>query len=1200
MAVRTTLLLVAVLALIVPNADAAERWVSFDSTPESAPSVSIVSSDLSGLVVRIDVPGIVAEEVETAGGIFTRLSLPGYGQTSVVGEALLPTIREFVELPHGATAEVRALDVDRATVPLSALGVGHPLLPVQPPVEKVPGALERAEFVLSQAYYAHDALHPEAFARVGESGVLRGRDFVQLEVNPIRYNPARNEIEFVTSAVIAVDFAGGDAAETRRLVDRYSNAYVGKLAADLFINHQAFESRYDIPLPIGYLIITHDNFYDEILPLAAWKHAKGHQTTVTRTSEIPGGSTKENIKAYIQDAYDTWPVPPTFVLLVGDTGYIPYWVGTQSSSPTTDLYYVTMDGSGDWDPDIWIGRFSCTTDAQVINLVEKTVDYERADWVNGTRFIPKAVFMASEDNWPVSEGTHNYVISTYLEPEGYWCQKLYSHTYDATTAQVSAAFNEGRSLGIYSGHGSINSWGDGPPFSASNVNALTNLDMYPLVHSYSCLTGQFSSACFGETWTNAVNKGAVVFWGSSVTSYWDEDDILEKRAFKAFIEEDYDTACGISHRALYWLYQHYGGGGSTRRYFEMYNILGDPGLDIWTHEPSTLTVSYPGQIPIGTTSLDVTVTDGGSPVESALVCVVKEDDGVYEAYYTNASGIASVAMSPAPAAPGALALTVTKHDYYPHEGEVLVSSANAAYCVFESQVIDDDSSGGSSGNGDGVADAGETIELLVTLENVGNEVAYGVSATLSTADSYVTVTDGYEEYGDIPISGTAQCQEDYDFDISWDCPDGHTVLFEVAATDDDTTWISQTSVVVSAPVLVVDDYVVDDSPGGGNGNGCVEAGETVSLTVTLANDGSSDIENVDATLSTTDPYVTILDDSASAAAVLAGSTATLTPEFTFLLDSGTPDHHEIVLDLSLSGAGGYLASAEISIMSGGGLSEQFEGSGTDWVHYAVTSGFADQWHVETYRSHSATHSWKFGGAGSGNYTDSADGALETPPVCIGSGGELAFWHWLYAEEESSTSAWDCALVEISTDGGSTWSVLVPVGGYSHVKNDNPANPLPPGTPCWSGYHDWREESFDLTAYEGANAIFRFRFASDGYVTEEGWYVDDVNVSSASTGVSEDLELLPAAFAVLQNTPNPFNPVTEIRYALPAPAWVEVRVYNVAGELVRTLRDGPEEAGFRSVVWDGRNDAGHPVASGVYLYSVTAGDRSDKRMMVLLK
>lgn len=1201
MAVQRVLFVVALSALLAPIASGADEWVSFDSSPAREPVVTVVSSDASGLVVRIEVPGVLAEEVVTDRGPFTRLRLPGYGQTPVVGEALLPVIREFVELPFAATPTVRVSEVERATATLASLGIEHPLMPVQPPVEKIPGALERADLVLEEAYYGSDAFHPSDGARVGEVRVMRGRSFAQLEVNPIRYNPGRGEIEYTTAIEIAVDFAGGDLAETRRLIDRFTNAYVDEIAGDMFVNHEAFASRYDVPLPVAYLIITHDNFYDEILPLAAWKQAKGHQATVTRTSEIPGGNTKENIKAYIQDAYDNWPVPPTFVLLVGDTGYIGYWVGTQSSSPATDLYYVTMDGSTDWDPDIWIGRFSCTTDGQVTNLVEKTVDYERGDWLNGTRWIPKAVFMASCDNYTLSEGTHNYVIANYMDPEGYDSNTLYCHE-GATTAQVSAAFNQGVSLGIYSGHGSVTGWADGPPFSASNVNALTNLDMYPLIHSYSCLTGQFSSACFGETWINATNKGAVVFWGSSVTSYWNEDDILERRAFKAFIEEGYTWACGISHRALYWLYQYYGGGGSTRRYFEMYNILGDPGLDIWNHEPSALGVSYAGQMPVGTTSLDVTVTDGGSPVENALVCLVKEDDGVYETACTNPSGVASVAMSPAPVAPGALAVTVTRHDYYPHEGEVLVSAAYAAYCVFQSQIIDDDSVGGSSGDGDGVVEAGETIELLVTLQNIGNETAYGVSATLSpsTGDPTVTIIDGYEDYGDIPSGGSAQCTEDYDLAISGACPDGHTVVFDIHATDGDTTWLSQTAVTVSAPALAVDGYTVDDSPGGGNGNGCLEPGETVNLAVSIVNNGSEDVSDVEVELTTADPNVSIVNGTAGASLIAAGSSETLVPDFRLVLLPGTPEHHEIRFDLSISGAGGYLSNTVLWLTSGGGLDEQFEGSGADWTHYIVTNGFADQWHVETYRYHSAGHSWKFGGAGSADYTDSADGALLTPPVCVGANGELSFWDWLYAEEETSTSAWDCALVEISTDDGSTWGTLLPVGGYSHTKNDNDANPLPTGTPCWSGYHDWREESFDLSAYDGERAIFRFRFASDGAVTEEGWYVDGVVVSSTSTGIGEELNALPQRFAVYQNTPNPFNPVTEIGFALPEPALVTVRVYNLAGELVKTLVDGREEAGFRSVTWDGKNDAGQPVASGVYFYGVTAGDRSDKRMMVLLK
>ena len=102
--------------------------------------------------------------------------------------------------------------------------------------------------------------------------------------------------------------------------------------------------------------------------------------------------------------------------------------------------------------------------------------------------------MASQDNYGISEGTHNYVVANYMDPAGFTCLKLYCHTYSATTQQVRDAFNTGQLYGIFSGHGSVTSWADGPPFTQSHVNGLTNYGMYPFVASFACLTGQYTYA----------------------------------------------------------------------------------------------------------------------------------------------------------------------------------------------------------------------------------------------------------------------------------------------------------------------------------------------------------------------------------------------------------------------------------------------------------------------------------------------------------------------------------------------------------------------------------------------------------------------------------------------------------------------------------------------------------------------------------
>ena len=102
-----------------------------------------------------------------------------------------------------------------------------------------------------------------------------------------------------------------------------------------------------------------------------------------------------------------------------------------------------------------------------------------------------------------------------------------------------------------------------------------------------------------------------------------------------------------------------------------------------------------------------------------------------------------------------------------------------------------------------------------------------------------------------------------------------------------------------------------------------------------------------------------------------------------------------------------------------------------------------------------------------------------------------------------------------------------------------------------------------------------------------------------TGVAETR--IPATFALGQNVPNPFNPATVIRYDVPAGGGdVSLRIYDVGGRLVRTLVDGVETPGEKSVTWNARNDRGHRVASGVYFYRLTAPGFEMTKKMVLLQ
>lgn len=544
--------------------------------------------DETTIELSIITPTFEFESTSTVEGLFATIKIPGEGFTTCIGEAKLPLLKYMLEIPVHAEPEISITSIDWQETSLEELNLPSKILPVQPSLEKVPNA--QSEFVIDHNYYSNNVFNPSQITQVTDIGDIRGHRFALIEVSPIQYNPLQGTLRTMKNCKIKINLPGSDMTQTYEKIARYTTPAFETLFKNLFDNYGYYEQNI-IPIDIeGYLIIVYDNFYDAIQPLADLKSSRGFDTTVTKTSDIPGGATKENIQAYIEEAYNEWTIPPSYILLVGDTPQVPTYTGTTGPS-AVDLYYVTIN-QGDYFPDIFIGRFPAAQESQVDAMVDKTVYYEKGIF-NSTDWINKSTFMAGEDNYHISEGTHNYVIETYLEPNNYTCDKLYMVTYGATTQDVKNSLNNGRSLAIYSGHGSSTSWADGPQFSQSDVNSLTNKDMYPFVCSHACLTGTFNiGECFGETWLRAADKAGLAFWGASASTLWNEDDILERGMFQAWWDDNLETISGMTDMALYYLYENYSGGGYTKYYYECYNILGDPSITIWQSNPN-----YPPETP---------------------------------------------------------------------------------------------------------------------------------------------------------------------------------------------------------------------------------------------------------------------------------------------------------------------------------------------------------------------------------------------------------------------------------------------------------------------------------------------------------------------------------------------------------------------------------------------------------------------------
>ncbi|MBN2473521.1 MAG: putative Ig domain-containing protein [Pirellulales bacterium] len=592
-------------------------WLDFDVNdgfnPGTAAEVKITSVTEQSVFGCVTLAGVWLEPLALGQIGFTQLSIPGSGYTDLVGAPKLPVVRSLLSVPQDAPMSVEIAGTPQR-LSMTDLGFDAPLVPRQAPVEKLPGRIEADTLDFCQAVYQTDGYLPEAGGRLEESGSLAGQRLVMLEVAPISYNPVRAAISVYDALTFTISVEGSGTTAASSTPDQTAGLE-GVAAASVASGAEAAKNGKRL------MVIVHDDFVADMVAYVAHKSSLGW--TVDLVDTQTAGTTNTAIRSYIQSQYADLGTRPDAVLLVGDTDRIPHFVGLGADSPATDLYYGCMDAGDDWYPEIPVGRFSVADTTQLNDVMEKTIWYETSSVGSWTKH---ATFMAGNDNYAITEGTHNYVIDTYLDPSGYTSERLYEATYGATTQDVRDSFNAATALGVYSGHGERGSWTDGPRFTQTDVGNLTNAQMYPLVFSFACLTGDYAvSECFMESWLRRPARAAVAAVGASVTSFWTEDDFLEKSLFEAVYREG-NTAVGNAWlRAKELFLLHFGAGDTTRRYFEMYNVLGDPtlgvlGLELSVTSPAELPTAYRGQpyqvtlsARSGTLPYTWSLTDGALP-----------------------------------------------------------------------------------------------------------------------------------------------------------------------------------------------------------------------------------------------------------------------------------------------------------------------------------------------------------------------------------------------------------------------------------------------------------------------------------------------------------------------------------------------------------------------------------------------------------
>ncbi len=688
---RITFISILALSLAAPALSAElpdARWIGLRAgQPQKAEvrtqAVSPFGATLSASITGLEVFSVPSAMAGTDREAFTQLSIPGYAYTGEIGKPKLPMVTAVLDAPLGARVEVRVLSADYREVPLGEWGIADRIIPALESVEKVAGA--SAKFVLDEKTYSANAFYPSMTADVqdnsAEGGLARGHRLVTVRLYPVQYNPAKGTVRYATDIRLRVDFIGGDWDRTRSEVEKNYSQPWEDMIRRMVVNYQAAGYKAPPSLPIYYDIFYGQNFAAAAQALAEWKTKKGFKVRMN----MAGGWTA----AQVNDSIRLRSPVATYVTIISDpnasgTDIVPASATGSSSGDQTDLYYAETNESG-YLPDLYYARISVKTATEANTAVDKLIDYEKADFgAAGTAWLLKACLIAGYDAGyqQVGIATNEYCRQI-LAREGYTTVDTLILGSSEGKARIVARVNDGRAWTIYTAHGGQTCWCTNPYWYASELNGdLTNQDKHTFAVGHCCLSDdyQYSSDCFGETWPKLQNKGGVSYFGSVPSTYWDEDDWLQRRYFDAI----YDSVPGqpglkmpesgrFTQYGLYWIENH----TSTSRkryYFEAYHVMNDPSMDFWTSEPDQFQVTHLPNVPpnSGTFTVNVKDDDGSTNLQNALVCCwVKNRAGEHWSAYTDASGNAVLpAMASTPG--DTMYVTVTRHNYQPYEGYALV------------------------------------------------------------------------------------------------------------------------------------------------------------------------------------------------------------------------------------------------------------------------------------------------------------------------------------------------------------------------------------------------------------------------------------------------------------------------------------------------------------------------------------------------
>lgn len=645
--------------------------------------LNVISSSDREIRVELTVPGYYEKKVMVGDVECVAIYIPECSMYMQRSFPMVPKITKLIQSPHDCTVKLEVISKEEEDVKLSAPIVpskGHFTRDIDP--ETVP--YEFGKIYKTDVFWPYEK---EQF-HVGKTFEFRDACGLRLQVLPVLANHVQMKMKVLKKAVLAIKFEHRVAqmANSTRRASANPNKTFRKMYREMFLNYAPEVSRTTesdrgtVPDANNRrLVVVTPTEYEGLLgEWVNWKRQSGYTVTIYSFDSNTDAANAALIKNYLQGLYNDVNTRFGYVVLIGDAAYtsnfelakpMPTFKGKRESA-AADRVYVRLAGNDNY-PDAFISRISGNNATEISTQLSKIVAYERNP-VDGS-WLESGVCIASDQGSPTDKeraewiqngggaGQKVPVLTGGLIGYGY---KKFDDIYDpyAYASDVTNAVNEGRNIICYIGHGSSTSWGT-TGFNVSDIKALSNGGMLPVIWSVACVNGQFvhTTECFGEAWLRKANGGAVAIECASTNESWVPPCDKQCATVNSIIQKTYFTFGALEAVGCVKALEVWGDIDSSEgnKLAEQCNLFGDCTLLVRTKKPATMTVQV-SRDDDNSATFQVS-TEGRSP-EYAVVTIYSEDFSFMVSSELN-NGTANLSLDNRPNVP--LYYTVVGADMIP-------------------------------------------------------------------------------------------------------------------------------------------------------------------------------------------------------------------------------------------------------------------------------------------------------------------------------------------------------------------------------------------------------------------------------------------------------------------------------------------------------------------------------------------------------